>query len=94
MADVAIDARHVWPIRLDCDNGKPVLFDEALRDRRTRAVELRSAMRCFAKQDHFCITETVEKSAKTFPFRYGKMFSRRAEFFGEFMDRGFANMLG
>ena len=64
VADVAVDACGVGPIRLDGNDAEPVLFDQAARDRRAGSVELRRAMSRFPEEDDLRIREAVETRAE------------------------------
>ena len=65
MADIAVDARRVGPIRLDRDDVEAVRCDQLLRDRGARPVEFGSAVRRLAEQHDFGVAEPVEKRRRT-----------------------------
>jgi hypothetical protein len=64
VADVAVDACGVGPIRLDSDDIESMLFNQAARDRRSGLVEFRSAMARLPEKDNLRIRKTIEICAK------------------------------
>ena len=82
MARIIVDPRGVGPISLDRDDRKPLMLDQAARDRRPRTVEFRRAVGRFAKQHDARVGEAIEAGAELFSAirigqRLGMMAQRR-----------------
>ena len=75
MANIAINAGRVGPVRLDRHNRKSMIFDQLPGDGRPCAVELGSTMRCFTEEHHLRVAIAVKKLAEIrLAFRLGKQF--------------------
>lgn len=64
VAHIGIDARCIRPVRLDGDDGKAVLFDQALRDRGTGTIKFRRTVGGFAEEHHLGVCKAVEHGAE------------------------------
>ena len=65
MADIAVDALRIRPVRFHRDNIESMIADQVARDGSPRPVEFAGAMGCLTEQHQIRIAKPPEGRAKT-----------------------------